>query len=285
MTAFAASARDTAWGRVSIELRSLNHRFLDLAMRLPEEFRSLEPQLRERLAERLSRGKVDLSLRWKRLPGFAGGELKLNRPLAEQLAGLAAQMRELFPDSARSATADWLRWPGVVEESDPDVGSIGKAAMVLVDQALDELLGMRAREGERLCQLIQERLDQLAPIVESVRQVLPDIRKKMGERLNEKVSLLVQQVDAQRLEQEIALLLQRMDVDEEIDRLAAHCEEVRRALAGDEPVGRRLDFLMQELHREANTLGSKSVDARTTQASVDLKVLIEQMREQVQNIE
>ncbi len=285
MTAFATSTAETPWGRLTLELRSLNHRFLELAVRLPEELRALEPRLRERLGERLRRGKVDLSLRWKRSPGEGGGELKLNRALGERLVTLVAEARELFPDAARATTADWLRWPGLVEESDPDVGSIGNAVMDLTDQVLGRLLEMRAREGERLREFIEDRLAQVGPIVDSVRAMLPEIRARLGERLNEKVSSLVQQVDPQRLEQEIALLLQRMDVDEEIDRLGAHGEEVRRALASDKPVGRRLDFLMQELHREANTLGAKSIDARTTQASVDLKVLIEQMREQVQNIE
>ncbi len=284
MTAFAAAAQDTAWGRLNLELRSLNHRFLELAVRLPEELRALEPRLRERLGERLSRGKIDLNLRFKR-DGFGAGEPRLNRALGEQLAALAAQLNELFPDAPAATTADWLRWPGMVEEAEPDEGSIGAAALALLDQALDGLLGMRQREGERLKALIEERLDQLAPIVESVRAILPEIRARTAQRLEEKVALVTGQVDPQRMEQEIALLLQRMDVDEEIDRLAAHGEEVRETLKSDEPIGRRLDFLMQELHREANTLGAKSSDTRTTQASIDLKVLIEQMREQVQNIE
>ncbi|MDJ0656924.1 MAG: YicC/YloC family endoribonuclease [Xanthomonadales bacterium] len=284
MTAFAAAADETPWGRLTLELRSLNHRYLEVGLRLPEEFRSMEPALRERVTGRLNRGKVDVGIRWKR---SAGGEqvLSLNRPLAEQLAALSNEVRHLFTGSPHGSDVEWLRWPGLVQEPEPDLGSLADAVNALMDRGLDELQAMRGREGQRLAGLLLERLDQIEPLVEQVQAELPRIREKMGQRLNDKVTALTQKVDGERLEQELAVLLQRADVDEELDRLTAHVAAVRETLQLNKPVGRRLDFLMQELHREANTLGSKSVDTATTQVSVDLKVLIEQMREQVQNIE
>ncbi|MEM6936701.1 MAG: YicC/YloC family endoribonuclease, partial [Pseudomonadota bacterium] len=188
-------------------------------------------------------------------------------------------------DTPRASDLDYLRWPGVVQDPDPDLGALAAAAQALLERVLGDLRTMRQREGQRLAKTLDERLRQVRPIVESVRETLPEIRQRLADRLHEKVEQLTQQLDSDRLEQEVALLLQRMDVDEELDRLTGHVAEVERQLKASKPVGRRLDFLMQELHREANTLGAKSIDQRTTQWSVDLKVLIEQMREQVQNIE
>lgn len=285
MTAFATGKVDTDWGELTIEMRSLNHRFLEAFVRLPDELRAADPQLREALANRLARGKVDVSVRFRRDPGARGNELRFNRELAEQLATLATEASTLLPDARPSGIVDWLRWPGLVEETEPDLSPLNEALMALVKRALDDLCAFREREGARLAQLIEERLAGVDEQVEQVRQWLPEIREAQRQRLEERVAQLAQNVDPDRLEQEIAILLQKMDVDEELDRLVSHLDEVRRTLGLDKPVGRRLDFLMQELNREANTLGSKSVEARTTQVSVDLKVLIEQMREQVQNIE
>ena len=285
MTAFAAGSEDTPWGHLSLELRSLNHRYLELFIRLPEELRSLESGIRETLGEHLSRGKVDVSLRFKRGTDAAGSSMQLNTELLEDLSQLAARARSQVPETPRATDLEFLRWPGMVREPSPDIGALGDAAKQLLESVLADLKSMREREGVRLSGLLRDRLTQIEPIVEQVRHCLPEIRQRLGQKLNDKVTQLAQQLDPDRLEQEVALLLQRMDVDEELDRLTGHVEEVTRQLNSSKPVGRRLDFLMQELHREANTLGAKSVDQRTTQWSVDLKVLIEQMREQVQNIE
>ncbi len=285
MTAFATGSEDTPWGHLTLELRSLNHRYLELFIRLPEELRGLESNFRETLGQQLSRGKVDLSLRFKRSANNASNAMQLNGALLTELAGLAAQTRSTIEGTPRATDLDYLRWPGVVREPDPDLGALGDSARGLLDRVLSDMKTMRQREGGRLSGLLSDRLGQIAPIVDQVRQALPEIRLRMGQKLDEKVQALSAQLDPERLEQEVALLLQRMDVDEELDRLSGHVVEVTRQLSAAKPVGRRLDFLMQELHREANTLGAKSVDQRTTQWSVDLKVLIEQMREQVQNIE
>jgi uncharacterized protein (TIGR00255 family) len=285
MTAFAAAKTETEWGQLSIELRSLNHRYLELFMRLPEELRVAEPQVREALSERLSRGKVDCTVRFKRDPGAAGARLQLNEQLAAQISELAQQASSLLPEARPSSLAEWLRWPGLVSEAEPDLSPLGNALTELVERASADMVAFREREGEKLATLITDRLAQVREQVAAVREWLPEIRGNQRTRMDEKVSQLSTSLDPERLEQEVAILLQKLDVDEELDRLEAHITEVERTLALTKPVGRRLDFLMQELHREANTLGSKSVDSRTTQASVNLKVLIEQMREQVQNIE
>ncbi|MEM1090637.1 MAG: YicC/YloC family endoribonuclease [Pseudomonadota bacterium] len=285
MTAFATGSEDTPWGHLTLELRSLNHRYLELFIRLPEELRSLEPGFRETLGEQLGRGKVDLSLRFRRGANDTKASMQLNQALLSNLAELAAQTRSVVTDTPRASDLDYLRWPGVVQDPDPDLGALAAAAQALLERVLGDLRTMRQREGQRLAETLDERLRQVRPIVESVRETLPEIRQRLADRLHEKVEQLTQQLDSDRLEQEVALLLQRMDVDEELDRLTGHVAEVERQLKASKPVGRRLDFLMQELHREANTLGAKSIDQRTTQWSVDLKVLIEQMREQVQNIE
>ncbi|MEM9530485.1 MAG: YicC/YloC family endoribonuclease [Pseudomonadota bacterium] len=285
MTAFAGGREDTPWGQLSLELRSLNHRYLELHFRLPEELKHLEPVFRERLSNTLGRGKVDVSLRLKPVAGKSTNELRLNEPLLAHLSDLAAQARKLVPETPLATDLDLLRWPGVVREPEADIRELKSHADRLLESVLEDLVTMRGREGERLEALIRDRLAQMAPLVTRIREALPDIRERLIQRLKERIEQLAQQVDQDRLEQEVAVLLQRMDVDEELDRLEAHLGEVTRQLTVDGPVGRRLDFLMQELHREANTLGSKSADQRTSQASVDLKVLIEQMREQVQNIE
>lgn len=285
MTAFAAGNEETRWGHLSLEIRSLNHRFLELGVRLPEELRGLEPAFRELVSDRVQRGKLDVMLRWKRGEGGPQEELTLNEGLCDNLAALADTIRSRLPDASAASDLEWLRWPGMVKEPDPDLGQLAGAARTLLERVLADLLTMREREGARLRRLIEERLDQIGPIVSTVQAQLPEIRERLGQRLHEKIAALQVQLDRERLEQEVAVLLQRMDVDEELDRLLGHVTEVRRNLDQSEPIGRRLDFLMQELHREANTLGSKSADIGTTQASVDLKVLIEQMREQVQNIE
>ncbi len=284
MTAFARSERLTEWGTLSWELRSVNHRYLEPSLRLPEALRVLEPKVRERLSARLDRGKLDGTLK------FHAGEravttVSLNRPLAERLLAVAQELQSLTPQSTPVPLADILRWPGVVSEPEPDTGPLLAEALAGLDTALDDLIATRQREGQRIQQLLEQRCTTMADIVAQIRQRRPEVLAYQREKLLTRLADLKVEAEPSRLEQELALAAQRLDVDEELDRLDGHLNEVLAVLQRREPIGRRLDFLMQELNREANTLASKSADADTTRAAVDLKVLIEQMREQVQNIE
>ncbi len=288
MTAFASADADTHWGALSFELRSVNHRYLELSPRLPDELRAIEPAVRERVAARLTRGKVDVNLRF-RASDAAVAEIRLNEPVLERLEAAVAQIGRRFPGLTTDATRV-LDWPGVVLREEVDQEGLRQAALDLLDRALADMVATRQREGERLGGFLRERLDNVARIVADVRAWLPEIRTALRVRLESRLAEIAQSTealrpDSGRFEQELVLQLSRIDVDEEVDRLSAHIAEARRILAQPEPAGRRLDFLMQEFNREANTLGSKSVDQRTTQAAIDLKVLIEQMREQVQNVE
>jgi len=284
MTGFASREATTPSGQLVWELRSVNHRFLELGLRLPEEFRALEPRLRERASARISRGKVDVALRWRPQSG-AAATLRLNEPLAAELARLAREVAGRVPDLAPGTRLEALAWPGMIIEPESDTASLHEAALAAFESALDDFLATREREGDRLRAVMVERLDQIAAIAGRVKEWLPEIRAALRARLEAKLAELKQPLDPGRLEQEIVLGVQKLDVDEELDRLAAHVAEARRILDRPEPAGRRLDFLLQEFNREANTLGSKSVDTRTSQSSVELKVLIEQLREQVQNLE
>ena len=288
MTAFASADADTHWGALSFELRSVNHRYLELSPRLPDELRAIEPALRERVSARLTRGKVDVNLRF-RASDAAASEIRLNEPMLDRLEAAVARLGARFPHLTTDATR-LLDWPGVVLREEVDQDGLRQAALDLLERALADMVATRQREGERLGVFLSERLATVARIVADVRAWLPDIRKALRTRLESRLAEIAQsaetlRADSGRLEQELVLQLSRIDVDEELDRLSAHVAEARRILAQPEPAGRRLDFLMQEFNREANTLGSKSVDQRTTQAAIDLKVLIEQMREQVQNVE
>jgi uncharacterized protein (TIGR00255 family) len=288
MTAFASAETDTPWGALAFELRSVNHRYLELNPRLPEELRALEPALRERVAAKLTRGKVDVNLRY-RPSDAAAVEVRLNEPLLDRLERTAAVISERFPNLNTDFTG-LLAWPGVLLREEVDQEGLRAAALELLDRALADMHATRAREGERLGVFLRDRLDGIARIVADVRGWLPEIRAALRARLETRLAEIKQPAgqaspEPGRLEQELVLQISRMDVDEELDRLSAHIAEARRILALPDAVGRRLDFLMQEFNREANTLGSKSVDQRTTQAAVELKVLIEQLREQVQNIE
>jgi len=283
MTAFAACERTASAGHLGCELRSVNHRFLELSLRLPEELRPAESALRERVAQKISRGKVDLTLRL-RLGQGVKAQLAVNTDLIEQLALLVRRLHAQFPNM----TVDFielLRYPGVVEDAGIDQHGLQAEALSLLDQTLGEFVAAREREGAALAAAMHERLDGIERIATQVKEWLPEIRAALRAKLDQRLADLKQPLEPGRLEQEVVLNLQRIDVDEELDRLASHVAEARRVLSRPEAVGRRLDFLMQEFNREANTLGSKSVDARTTQAAVDLKVLIEQLREQVQNLE
>ncbi|HEY8011226.1 MAG TPA: YicC/YloC family endoribonuclease [Rudaea sp.] len=288
MTAFASAETDTPWGALSFELRSVNHRYLELNPRLPDELRAIETALREHVAARLTRGKVDVNLRF-RASDAATAEIQVNDQVLDKLEAAAAAFAERFP-KLTTDFASLLAWPGVLKREEVDQEGLRQAALDLLDVALADMVATRQREGERLGVFLRDRLDGIARTVDNVRTWLPDIRSALRTRLETKLAEITQGLDSARLEsgrleQELVLQLSRIDVDEELDRLSAHIAETRRVLALPDAVGRRLDFLMQEFNREANTLGSKSVDQRTTQAAVGLKVLIEQMREQVQNIE
>ncbi|MEJ2508126.1 MAG: YicC family protein [Gammaproteobacteria bacterium] len=288
MTAFTRKEDDGSWGHLTLELRSVNHRYLETTLRLPEELRALEPRLRERIGERLGRGKVDCNMRYE-APQLQAGEVVVNKEFAQGLAHASREVDSMLYNPAPVSSMDVLKWPGVLQTPAPDLEKLAGAVIALLDSALEDLVATREREGDKLKGLIEQRCDAVAEVAARVRQALPAIQQRLRERLLARLSEIGSEVgtepDSGRLEQEMVYLAQRMDVDEELDRLETHLEEVRRVLGEEQPVGRRLDFLMQELNREANTLGSKSADAETTRASVDLKVLIEQMREQVQNIE
>lgn len=285
MTGFAAAERQFEFGRLAWELRSVNHRYLELSLRIPEEFRVLEPDIRRVLGEALSRGKVDVTLRFAALAGAGGSRLVLNPDLLRQVLDVHAEAGEISGQEQPVDLMGLLRWPGVVEESSPDPGPIRAAALELLGEAVIGLQNARSREGADLDAAIRERLNAIEHNVTRVREWLPGIREGLRERMMTRLADLPQPLDPGRLEQEVAFLAQKIDVDEELDRLDAHVRETRRVLERSDPVGRRLDFLMQEFNRESNTLSSKSVDQRTTQVAVDLKVAVEQMREQVQNIE
>ena len=283
MTAFAAGERTAAsGGTLSCEMRAVNHRYLELTVRLPDELRAIEPALRERAAARLSRGKIELGMRFRAASG--AGEIRLNHRLLQQLAVAAQHVDGQFPRLTVEFT-DLLRYPGVLDDAGVDLPALHAEALALFDATLDEFIAGRGREGEKLAAVMGDRVDAMERLIAQVKQWLPEIRAALRTRLDTKIADLKVPLEPGRLEQEIVLNLQKIDIDEELDRLGSHIAEARRVFRLPEAVGRRLDFLMQEFNREANTLGSKSVDARTTQAAVELKVLIEQLREQVQNLE
>ncbi len=282
MTAYAFAETAGPVGTLSCELRTVNHRYLELSPRLPDDLRSFESALRERIASRLSRGKVDLTVRLR--SETKSDSLQLNHAMLGRLSELAMDMESRFPN-LRIEFTELLRFPGVMQQSDVDPDVLQAALFGVLDDALTALTATREREGAKLAELLKERLDGIERIVADVREWMPQIREGLRARLESRLADLKQPVEPGRLEQELVLQVTRVDVDEELDRLTTHISEARRVLGLKEPVGRRLDFLMQEFNREANTLGSKSIDSRTTNAAVELKVLIEQMREQVQNIE
>ena len=284
MTGFARETAETQFGTMTCEMRAVNHRFLDIQFRLPDELRTKEIELRNRVGESLKRGKVECAVFLKR-DGAAGAELTVNETLVAQLAERATEISKLLPESHALDPIDVLRWPGVVREPEIDTEPLLADAEALVDSTLAAMTAMRASEGERISAMIDARLEDILKIASSVRARMPEVLDAVRAKQHDRIDKLDIEADPARLETELALIAQKLDVDEELDRLESHVSEVRTALRSDEPVGRRLDFLMQELNREANTLGSKSADTETTQAAVELKVLIEQMREQVQNVE
>ena len=282
MTAYATAERATDGGTLACELRAVNHRFLELGLRLPEELRVLEPVLRERISARIARGKLDFSLRLRSPEGE--GAVRINQDLIKQLAAVALELDAHFPQ-LRAEFVDLLQYPGVLQSKAVDAEALQAHALAVLDTLLDQFVAAREREGEKLAQAISERVDALSARAAEVRELIPLIRAGQRLKLETRLADLAHPADPGRVEQELVLWLQKLDVDEELDRLDSHVKEIRRVLKQAEPVGRRLDFLLQEFNREANTLGSKSVDVRTTNLAVELKVLIDQIREQVQNIE
>ncbi|MFZ9085343.1 MAG: YicC/YloC family endoribonuclease [Steroidobacteraceae bacterium] len=284
MTGFARSELTLIQGVLSWELRSVNHRYLEISLRLPDELRSLEGDLRQAINTRLRRGKVDATLVYRADTGRESS-LELNEPLLDRLVEQVGRVRRRTGDIAGIDAMELLRWPGVVRETERDLSPLQDAAVTLLNSTLEQLCNSRASEGARLKDLMLARCQGISALVTQVSARLPEVRERIRARLLDKLSVIAVAPNQERFEQELVLALQRMDVDEELDRLQGHVSEVLSALDGDEAVGRRLDFLMQELNREANTLSSKSQDLETTRAAVEIKVLIEQLREQVQNVE
>ena len=284
MTAFARLEAETTSGSYVWEMRSVNHRYLEPSFRLSENFREIEPSLREVLRKRLARGKIEIALKVAITTG-AEESIKINQALLKQILDANSFIQQQSSDLAPANTLDVLRWPNLLEAPDHDFKAMQQEALTQFDQLLNQFIEAREREGGELKKMISSRLDEMSTQIESVRQRMPVIIESQKQKLKEKIADAQVQVDSDRLEQEIVILAQKVDVDEEMDRLETHIDEVKRVLKKGGPAGRRLDFLMQELNREANTLASKSIDAQTTQSAVELKVLIEQMREQVQNIE
>ncbi|WP_106476849.1 YicC/YloC family endoribonuclease [Phytohalomonas tamaricis] len=283
MTAFTRETLEADWGSLQLELRSVNQRYLDLHFRLPDMLRDLETPFREQLRTRLSRGKVECTLRFE--PAEGGETLSVNRERLEALAIALGEVQLQIPEAGIPNTLTLLNYPGVLHREGLDFEIIKAASLELFDTALNDLNAGREREGARLAELIQERLNGVSQQVNEVRAHLPGILQRQRAQLLERLETVRTELDPNRLETELALLAQKSDVAEELDRLETHVVEVSRQLKQKGPVGRRLDFLMQELNREANTLSSKAVVTDTTRCAVELKVLIEQMREQIQNIE
>jgi uncharacterized protein (TIGR00255 family) len=283
MTAFGRIEKAGDWGSAVWEIRSVNHRYLEMTVRLPEELRALEPGVRDRISASVARGKVECTLRFQQAGRGTRAAVAVNRELA---AGLAAAAEALpIRQAAPIDPLDLLRWPGVLDNPVPDAEALAATLLSLLDDALSAMVETRRREGARIGALIEERCVASTALVSGLRPLLPEITRALRERYRQRAGELGVTLDRDRLEQEIVLLSQKMDVAEEIDRMETHLAEVLRILRQSEPVGRRLDFLMQELNREANTLASKAGSMQLTNASVDLKVLIEQMREQIQNVE
>ena len=284
MTAFARQEVAKDWGSMTLELRSVNHRYLDVSLRLPEDFRNSESKIREKISAKLARGKVDVSLRFSRTE-TSGGEIIIDKELVQQVANASREIDHILYNPNAVSSLEILRWPGVIQTPELDSSELTSVLFELLDATLDELTEGRAREGEKLAELIQQRCQSISSVIDDVKKRLPEIMQAWREKLLKRIHDASVEVDENRVEQELVILAQKTDVDEELDRLVTHVTEVERVLKDQKPIGRRLDFLMQELNREANTLGSKSIDTDTTKASVDLKVFIEQMREQIQNVE
>jgi len=283
MTAYARITEENSWGSITCELRSVNHRFLEVGFRMPDVLRESETVLRDMARKKLTRGKIDCSVQIAFNHSDAGSTLDIE--VAQSHIEIAQAIANKLSDAAPISAIDIMQLPGVIKDASIEASQVNKAGKKAFDLALDQMLEGREREGAKLAEMVEQRLAGIESQIAIVRENLPEILQQQRTRLHEKLNELKEQMDEQRLEQEMVIIANRADVDEELDRLEAHISEIRLALKSKESIGRRLDFLMQELNREANTLGSKSISSTTTQVSVELKVLIEQMREQIQNIE
>lgn len=284
MTAFARVQKNLDEGDLVWEIRSVNHRYLELHLKLLDDFRAHEARFREIFQHRLKRGKLECYLRFNPSTQQTGA-ITINEQQAKSLVSACKEINNLLHQPSEVNPIEVLQWPGVLQESELDMKPVFEASVVVLNSALDDLIANREREGGRLRELLLQRCESIQKIVNQTRENLPEIRARYQQRLRDRIDAIKIEINSDRLEQELVHLSQKMDVDEELDRLDCHLKEINDILNRDEAVGRRLDFLMQELNREANTLGSKSADISSTNASVELKVLIEQMREQIQNIE
>lgn len=284
MTAFARQQTQAGWGVLTCEIRTVNHRYLEPSFRLPEALRELENGFRDHLRSTLGRGKVDVGMRLQSSEG-ADTSLQVNEPLAEALNEAINHVNRMLDNPAHISALDILRWPGMLEHEEPDLSPVKAAADELFRRTVEDLVQVREREGERLRPLFDDRLGAMADLVRQVRERMPELLRAQEQTLRERFRSASVELDPDRLSQEMVMLAQKSDVAEELDRLDAHLNEVAETLRRNDAIGRRLDFLMQELNREANTLSSKSIDGEVTRMAVDMKVFIEQMREQVQNLE
>jgi len=284
MTAFSRQQIDKEWGSLTWEIRSVNHRYLETSVRLPESFRGLENSVREAIRKKLNRGKVECQLRFQSTEA-GQTDLQINKELIEMLVQANIEIQKMASTESQLSSAEILRWPGVIVDQNFDSEIIAAEALALFKIALDELISSRQREGDALKGFVIQRIESIREIVSSIREKMPEIISGQRKNLLGRLADLKAELEPTRLEQEITILAQKADVDEELDRLDSHLSEVERVVASAGQKGRRLDFLMQELNREANTLSSKSIVVDTTLGAVELKVLIEQMREQIQNIE
>ena len=284
MTAFAREHTPTSWGQLTWEIRSVNHRYLDASLRLPEPLRTIEEKVREAVNQKIARGKLECNLRFQ-IDQNQPGAMSINEGLVDRLTEMSNVIEKRIHESSSLGVTEILNWPGVITEEGIDYDSLSKDSIALLDICLDSLIRNRQREGARLVEMVTERLNSIEEQVDSVRKLLPEILTAYRLKLENRLSDIKDTLEPGRLEQEIVIFANKSDVAEELDRLDSHITETRSALSSNKPVGRRLDFLMQEMNREANTLGSKSSDIRITNTSIELKVLIEQIREQIQNIE
>ncbi|MEP1216711.1 MAG: YicC/YloC family endoribonuclease [Marinobacter sp.] len=284
MTAFARQDTQEDWGTLTCEIRTVNHRYLEPSFRLPEALRELENSFREQLRKQLCRGKVDVAIRLQTTESLSRG-FEIDEDVAHAVNEAANHINKMLDNPAHISALDILRWPGVLASTEQDYGPARRAAGELFERTVCELVTVREREGERLRPLFEDRLGTMGKLVSEVRKRMPELIRAQEEHLKNRFEQAKVEIDPDRIAQEMVMLAQKSDVAEELDRLDAQITEVSETLQSDDAIGRRLDFLMQELNREANTLSSKSIDARVTRAAVDLKVLIEQMREQVQNLE
>ncbi len=284
MTAYGRVENSEGQYSISCEIRSVNHRYSEISIRLPEELRLLEQKIRDHISGKIKRGKIECNIRIEKHNAYDEA-LSINQDLLKNIIEASKRINSDLSTSAPLDSLDLLRWPGVLEKSTLDVKEIDKLLFPLVNEAIDIVIDTRQREGEKIKKMLTDRCTKIKEIINNVQKQIPDILKNYRKKLTQRVQEISDEIDNDRLEQELLFLSQKADIEEEIDRLGAHVDEVVRVIDRKEPIGRRLDFLMQEMNRESNTLGSKSNHIYTSNASVELKVVIEQMREQIQNIE